>query len=49
MKAKVGDLLWNMITVSDNESCNELGRLHSEKNRFLEGAELVNDFREGGI
>lgn len=44
VKAKVEDLLWNMITVSDNESCNELGRLHSEKHDFLEGAELVNDF-----
>lgn len=43
-KTKIQDLLWNMITVSDNESCNELGRLHSEKHDFLEGAELVNAF-----
>lgn len=41
---KVDDLLWNMITVSDNESCNELGRLQSEKNDFLEGAEKVNTY-----
>ena len=27
---KVNTLLWNMITVSDNESCNELGRLQSD-------------------
>ena len=32
---KVDDLLWNMITVSDNESCNELGRLQSENMIFL--------------
>ena len=41
---KVDDLLWNMITVSDNESCNELGRLQSEKHDFLDGAEKVNEY-----
>ena len=34
----------NMITVSDNESCNELGRLQSEKHDFLDGAEKVNEY-----
>ena len=44
VQTKVNDLLWNMITVSDNESCNELGRLQSEKHDFLDGAEKVNEF-----
>lgn len=44
VQKKVGDLLWNMITVSDNESCNELGRLQSQKHDFLDGAEKVNTF-----
>ena len=43
---KLNDLLWNMITVSDNESCNELGRLQSEKHDFLDGAEKVNEYLE---
>ena len=34
----------NMITVSDNESCNELGRLQDEKSDFLKGAESVNEY-----
>lgn len=46
VRAKVDDLLWNMITVSDNESCNELGRLQSENHDFLEGAEAVNEYLE---
>ena len=46
VKDKVDTLLWNMITVSDNESCNELGRLQSEKHDFLDGAELVNKYLE---
>ena len=44
VKEKVDNLLWNMITVSDNESCNELGRLQSEKHDFLDGAEKVNEY-----
>ena len=44
VSTKVNDLLWNMITVSDNESCNELGRLQSEKHDFLEGAKKVNRY-----
>lgn len=47
VKAKVDELLWNMITVSDNESCNELGRLQSEKHDFLEGAEWINQYIAG--
>ena len=43
---KLNDLLWNMITVSDNESCNELGRLQSEKHDFLDGARKVNEYLE---
>lgn len=30
VQTKIDNLLTNMITVSDNESCNELGRLQSE-------------------
>ena len=44
VQAKVDNLLANMITVSDNESCNELGRLQSEKHDFLDGAEKVNKY-----
>lgn len=46
VQERVDNLLWNMITVSDNESCNELGRLQSENNDFLEGAETVNEYLE---
>ena len=44
VQAKVDNLLANMITVSDNESCTELGRLQSEKHDFLDGAEKVNKY-----
>mgnify|MGYP000609300149 CR=1 FL=1 len=37
-------LLWNMITVSDNESCNELGRLQSDTYDFIDGAKQVNKY-----
>lgn len=46
VQTKVDNLLTNMITVSDNESCNELGRLQSEKHDFLDGAEKVNEYLE---
>lgn len=46
VQTKVDDLLTNMITVSDNESCNELGRLQSEKHDFLDGAQKVNEYLE---
>ena len=39
---KVNDLLWNMITVSDNESFNELVRLQTTSGVFKDGAEAVN-------
>ena len=41
---KVNDLLWNMITVSDNESFNELVRLQTTSGVFKDGAEAVNAF-----
>ena len=41
---KLNDLLWNMITVSDNESCNELGRLQSDTYDFIDGAKQVNKY-----
>lgn len=44
VKVKVDDLLENMITVSDNESCNELARLQSSNHDFLDGAKQVNAF-----
>lgn len=44
IKVKVDDLICNMITVSDNESFNELVRLQSEKNDFKEGAEKINEY-----
>lgn len=44
VKGKVDDLICNMITVSDNESFNELVRLQSEKNDFKEGAEKINEY-----
>ena len=46
VQTKIDNLLTNMITVSDNESCNELGRLQSEKHDFLDGAEKVNEYLE---
>lgn len=44
VKGKVDALLYAMITVSDNESFNELVRLQSEKNDFKEGAEKINEY-----
>ena len=44
--ATLDSYLTPMITVSDNESCNELGRLQSEKHDFLDGAEKVNEYLE---
>lgn len=46
VRVKVEDLLWNMITVSDNESYNELVRLQAGSRDFREGAELVNEYLE---
>ena len=44
VKVKVDDLIQNMITVSDNESFNELVRLQSATNDFKEGAEKINEY-----
>lgn len=44
VQAKVDTLLQNMITVSDNESYNELVRLQSPNHDFLEGAQEVNAY-----
>ena len=41
---KLNDLLWNMITVSDNESFNELVRLQTASGVFKDGAQAVNGF-----
>lgn len=46
VSTKVNDLLWNMITVSDNESFNELVRLQTASGVFKDGAEAVNAFLE---
>lgn len=43
-ETKVDNLLWNMITVSDNESFNELVRLQTDKNDFIEGAKDINEY-----
>ncbi|MDO4519905.1 MAG: serine hydrolase [Eubacteriales bacterium] len=41
---RVATLLTNMITVSDNESFNEIVRLSSANNDFCEGAEDINEY-----
>ncbi len=46
VQAKVEGLLENMITVSDNESYNELIRLQTETHDFLKGAKEVNTYLE---
>ena len=43
---KLNDLLWNMITVSDNESCNELVKLQTDSLDFKKGAEAINKYLE---
>lgn len=43
---KVDDLLWNMITVSDNESFNELVRIQTDSHDFKDGAEDLNEYLE---
>ncbi len=41
---KLGDLFWNMITISDNESFNELVRLQTDTLDFKKGAEAINGY-----
>ena len=45
-ETKVGTLLSNMISYSDNESFNELVRLQSEKHDFQDGCRLLNEYLE---
>ena len=45
-EVKLDDLLWNMITVSDNESCNELVKLQTDSLDFKKGAEDINKYLE---
>lgn len=45
-EVKVNDLLWNMITISDNESFNELVKLQTESLDFKKGAEAMNAYIE---
>ncbi len=42
-EAMIDDLLYNMITISDNEAYNELVRLHSPDYSFSEGCAVVSD------
>lgn len=44
VSAKVDKLLCNMITVSDNESFNELVRLQTDSYDFKKGAEKLNEY-----
>ncbi|MCD8013957.1 MAG: class A beta-lactamase-related serine hydrolase [Lachnospiraceae bacterium] len=43
-QATIEDRLYTMITVSRNESYNELVRLHSSENSFAQGARLINSY-----
>lgn len=45
-ETKLNDLLWNMITVSDNESFNELVKLQTDALDFKKGAEDINKYLE---
>ena len=44
VQVKVNDLLWNMITVSDNESFNELVKLQTDTLSFKDGAKKMNEY-----
>ena len=46
VETKLNDLLWNMITVSDNESFNELVKLQTDALDFKKGAEDINKYLE---
>lgn len=43
-KNKIQKLLWNMITISDNESYNEIVRLQSKEHDFIDGAQVSNEY-----
>lgn len=44
VEQKLWDLFWNMITISDNESFNELVRLQTDSLDFKKGAEDINGY-----
>ncbi|MCD8153276.1 MAG: class A beta-lactamase-related serine hydrolase [Clostridiales bacterium] len=44
---ELDSLLWDMITVSDNESYNELVRLQTSDYDFISGAEVMNEYLSG--
>lgn len=44
---QIQNLMWKMITISDNESYNEIVRLQSEKNDFVDGAVISNEYLSG--
>ena len=46
VQTKIDNLLTNMITVSDNESCNELVKLQTDSLDFKKGAEDINKYLE---
>ncbi|MBQ0000490.1 MAG: serine hydrolase [Clostridiales bacterium] len=46
VRAAVDKLLWNMITISDNESFNELVRLQTAKYDFKHGCRYLNVYLE---
>lgn len=46
VEQKIDELLWNMITISDNESFNEMVRLQTASGDFKEGAVSVNEYLE---
>ena len=46
-RSKTEQLLHDMITVSDNNSCNELVRMHSADRSFAEGCEVIGTWLSG--
>ena len=46
---KLNDLLWNMITVSDNESCNELVKLQTDSLDFKRCRRILTNIWKRGL
>lgn len=46
---KLNDLLWNMITVSDNESCNELVKLQTDSLDFKKVRRILTNIWKRGL
>lgn len=44
VQKRIDDLLWSMITISDNESFNELVRLQSNTYDFKDGCKIINAY-----